>query len=388
MTDPKDTQYNGQNQEQPVTITDKDTGKPLVEGTDFDISYSEDVKNVGEVMVTITGKGNYTGTITRTYNITPAAVTVKADDKSKTQGSRDPELTATVSGLVNGESVNLITYTLAREAGEAVRTYTITPSGVTTQGNYTVTFQNGTFTIESSGGGGTPIDDPDVPLDLTTDHYAYVEGYEDGTVKPEGKITRAETATMIYRLLTVDRRDEVFTDQNNYSDVNKPDWYNKAVSSMTKGEYINGYPDGTFKGGNSITRAEFVTILVRFLDGPRDGDLPFSDVKGHWAEQYITTAVQAGWIDGYPDGTFQPDKEISRAEAMKIINTVLHRGVNEHSELGDYINFPDNSDASKWYYYEIIEAVNSHEAENERPDENWIANKCDYEYDIDKYERP
>ncbi len=73
---------------------------------------------------------------------------------------------------------------------------------------------------------------------------------------------------------------------------------------------------------------------------------------------------------------------------MKIINTVLHRGVNEHSELGDYINFPDNSDASKWYYYELIEAVNSHEAENERPDENWISNECEYEYDIDKYERP
>ncbi len=267
--------------------------------------------------------------------------------------------------------------------------WTPTIADVTGDATYKATYDR----TPKGGGDGpsprpTPIDPEPVPLDLTTDHYAYVEGYDDGTVKPDGSITRAETATMIYRLLTIDRRDEIFTDQNNYSDVDQSMWYNKAVSSMTNGEYINGYPDGTFGGNQTITRAEFVTILVRFLDGPKEGENPFSDVSGHWAEEYIVTAVQAGWIDGYPDGTFKPGEPISRAEALKIMNSVLHRGVNEESELGDYINFPDNSDSSKWYYYEIIEAVNSHECEGERPNENWTANKCEYEYDIDKYERP
>ena len=253
------------------------------------------------------------------------------------------------------------------------------------EGNTTITV---TANFQSSGGG-TPIDDPDVPLGLTSDHYAYVEGYPDGNVKPDGKITRAETATMIYRLLTAERRDEVFTDQNDYSDVKVTQWFNKAISSMTKGEYVNGYPDGTFKPGQTITRAEFVTILVRFLDGVTDGDSPFSDVKdSHWAKKYIVTAVEAGWIDGYPDGTFKPNEAITRAEAMKIMNSVLRRGVNETSELGEYKNFPDNSNASAWYYYEIIEAVNDHETEGERPDEDWDKNECEHVYDIDKYERP
>ncbi len=233
------------------------------------------------------------------------------------------------------------------------------------------------------------IDDPDVPLDLNgADHFAYIEGYPDGTVQPGGNITRAEVSTMIYRLLTEDRRAEIFTDQNDYSDVEKPNWFNKAVSSMTVGKYVTGYPDGTFLPNQAITRAEFVTIVVRFLDGMKESENPFSDIDGHWAKDYILSAVKAGWIDGYPDGTFQPNKAITRAEAMKIMNTILHRGVNETSELGKPVVFPDNSDASQWYYYEVIEATNDHETEGERPDEQWKSNTIDYTYDIEKYERP
>ncbi len=230
---------------------------------------------------------------------------------------------------------------------------------------------------------------PAIPIQLNgEDHFAYVQGYPDGTVRPENNITRAETATMFYRLLTPEYRDRVFTAQNDFSDVAKAAWFNKAVSSMANGEFILGYPDGTFMGDKSITRAEFVTVLVRFLDAPETADNPFSDVAGHWAEDYIIAAVAAGWVDGYPDGSFKPDTPITRAEAMKIINTVLHRGVNESSELGDYINFPDNGDATKWYYYEVIEATNNHEYEGSRPEENWLGNTVDYIYDIAKYENP
>lgn len=157
---------------------------------------------------------------------------------------------------------------------------------------------------------------------------------------------------------------------------------------MAKGTYVEGYPDGTFKGNNSITRAEFVTIMVRFLDEQLTYNNPFTDIDDHWAKSYILKAVGAGWINGYPDGTFRPDQPITRVEAMKIINSVLHRGVDATSELGDYINFPDNSDPNKWYYYEVIEAVNNHEYVGERPSENWTRNAVDYFYDINKYERP
>ena len=152
--------------------------------------------------------------------------------------------------------------------------------------------------------------------------------------------------------------------------------------------YIKGYPDGTFLGDNAITRAEFVTIMVRFLNEEYTGENPFSDIDGHWAKDYILAAVGAGWINGYPDGTFMPDAYITRAEAMKIINSVLHRGVNASSELGNFINFPDNDEPSKWYYYEVIEASNDHEYEGSRPDENWTSNSVDYFYDIVKYEHP
>lgn len=254
------------------------------------------------------------------------------------------------------------------------------------------------FNRSGGGGGGprprpTPIPDEDVPLAPIpdalngVDHFAYVKGYPDGTVKPEGNVTRAETSTMLYRLLKPTWRDIYFTDQNSFSDVEKALWFNKAVSSMANGEYVNGYPDGTFQGNKSITRAEFVTIMIRFLGEDPIEENPFTDIGNHWAKDYILTAVGAGWIDGYPDGTFQPNALITRAEAMKIINSVLHRGVNETSELGNFINFPDN-EAGKWYYYEVLEAVNDHEHEGERPNENWTSNSVDYFYDIVKYEHP
>ena len=271
------------------------------------------------------------------------------------------------------------------------------PTSITRQAAdpiYTLTYSAG-----GGGGGGGPtpppidIDDDDVPLAPIpdalngVDHFAYVKGYPDGTVKPEGNVTRAETATMIYRLLKPVWRDTVFTDQNNFSDVEQMAWFNKAVSSMAFGEYITGYPDGTFQGNKSITRAEFVTIMVRFLGDDPAAENPFSDIDNHWAKNYILTAVGAGWVDGYPNKTFDPDASITRAEAVKIINSVLHRGVDETSELGNYVNFPDN-EVGKWYYYELIEAGNDHEYEGERPNEQWTSNSVEYYYDIVKYENP
>ena len=205
---------------------------------------------------------------------------------------------------------------------------------------------------------------------FTKKHIAYIKGYPDATVRPTSNITRAETATMIYRLLTDVRRSEIKTDKNTFHDVESNFWYNESVSSMAKGKYVLGYLDGTFRGENSITRAEFVTMLVRFIQ-PTKGTKVFSDVDAsHWAYDSIGTASAAGWISGYGDGKFGPDKNITRAEVASILNRVMNRGVNEKSTLLNFKNWKDNP-AGSWYYYEIIEAGNSHEFTGSRPSENW-----------------
>ena len=142
---------------------------------------------------------------------------------------------------------------------------------------------------------------------------------------------------------------------------------------MANGGYVTGYPDGTFLGNNYVTRAEFVTILVRFFS-VADVDCSFTDVAPtHWAYKYIATATSFGWLNGYSDGTFRPNQPITRAEAVTVINRMLNRGVNSGSDLGSFYlkNFSDNRDPDAWYYYEIIEACNTHEATGKRPNENW-----------------
>ena len=246
------------------------------------------------------------------------------------------------------------------------------------------------FTAKSDGGGGGGGGDiPEPPVQLN-DHASYIAGYPDGTVKPNGKVTRAETSTIIWRLMTDAERDEILTAENDFSDVTEDLWYNKAVSSMVKGGFIKGYPDGTFRGDNQITRAEFVTIMSRIM-GVTTGASDFSDVDGHWAADAIGAAAEQGWVNGYEDGTFRPDNPMTRAEVMAVMNRIKERGVNEKSKLGDSSKvktFSDNADTSAWYYYEIVEATNDHQTSGKRPDENWATNKVDITYDKDKYETP
>lgn len=212
-----------------------------------------------------------------------------------------------------------------------------------------------------------------IPGDLNSaDHVAYVMGYVDGTVKPNADISRAETAAMLHRLLTDERRAEIDTTVNPFVDIKGNEWYAKPVYSMANGDYIAGYEDGTFGGNRSISRAEFVAMLVRFI-GPEEAECTFNDVpKSHWAHDAIATATVAGWVEGYEDGSFGPDRNISRAEAMSIINRVLDRGVNADSTLLDFKKWPDNP-KDAWYYYEIIEATNEHEYTGSRPSENWTS---------------
>lgn len=194
-----------------------------------------------------------------------------------------------------------------------------------------------------------------------TDHFAYVIGYPDGTVHPNGQITRAEVATIFFRLLKDEVRDGAFTTSNTYSDVAYGKWYNNPISTMSALGIITGYPDGTFKPNKPITRAEFAAIAARFDETQSGKSATFSDVIGHWAAKEIGIAYANEWIKGYPDGTFKPDQNITRAEAMTMINRVLERKPESPADLLTNMNkWTDNMDTSKWYYLDVQEATNSH----------------------------
>ncbi|RHU20514.1 hypothetical protein DXD89_00535 [Butyricicoccus sp. TM10-16AC] len=193
------------------------------------------------------------------------------------------------------------------------------------------------------------------------DHFAYVIGYPDGKVHPEGNISRAETATIFFRLLKADIRDGNLTADNDFFDVSDGQWHNKAVSTMAKLGIVKGRRADSFDPDASITRAEFAAICARFSTRTVENSGSFSDISGHWAENEIERAAAFGWISGYPDGTFRPDARITRAEAMTMINRVLCRMPQSESDLLDsMVTWPDNK-PSDWHYLAVQEATNSHD---------------------------
>ena len=194
----------------------------------------------------------------------------------------------------------------------------------------------------------------------TTDHYAYIAGYEDGTVRPDGNITRAEVATIFFRLMTDEYRETCWSTSSGFTDVTAANWYNNAISTTANAGWVSGYPDGTFRPDAYITRAEFATIAARFLSDVYSGTSMFTDISGHWAEDYINRAAAAGWINGYADGTFRPNAYITRAEAVTLINRMLDRAPDANHLLADMVRWPDNPETA-WYYADIQEATNSHD---------------------------
>ncbi len=215
----------------------------------------------------------------------------------------------------------------------------------------------GTATLRlGSGGGAGGSGKPS----LIEDHVAYIIGYEDGTVRPQNNITRAEVATIFFRLLTDESRADYWKTTNSFSDVAKGDWFNNAISTLSNAGIITGYPDGSFKPNASITRAEFAAISVRFSDVVYTQNSSFTDVDAsHWAAKYISLAEYLGWVNGYPDGTFRPNNLITRAESMTLINRVLEREVEAANMLKGMRTWPDNA-KSAWYYEAVQEATNSH----------------------------
>ena len=267
------------------------------------------------------------------------------------------------TGVTYDDSIyKVLVYVERKDDKLVVKSFDIMKDNVYVDGD-TITFHN---TIDTGKDDYYPIIIPtiinkDTGMLNKTDHFAYVIGYPDGTVHPNGQITRAEVATIFFRLLRDEVRDGAFTTSNTYSDVAYGKWYNNPISTMSALGIITGYPDGTFKPNKPITRAEFAAIAARFDETQSGKSATFSDVIGHWAAKEIGIAYYNDWIKGYPDGTFKPDQNITRAEAMTLINRVLERKPESPADLLTNMNkWTDNLDTSKWYYLDVQEATNSH----------------------------
>ena len=221
-----------------------------------------------------------------------------------------------------------------------------------------------------------------------TDHFAYIIGYPDETVRPQRNVSREEVATMFYRLMKPDYRAEKLTRENDFEDIEEGRWSEKAVATMANAGFIKGYPEGDFRPENSITRAEFATIAARMYadDYDRKYEGKFTDIAGHWAEADILKLSAYECIYGYENGSFKPDAKITRAEAIAIINRIIVRYVN-HEGLHEYaIHWVDNV-KTQWYYYPVLEATNSHDygRQTDLYNEDWHQINDNIDWEADQY---
>ena len=235
-------------------------------------------------------------------------------------------------------------------------------------------------TRNSSGGGGTVTPEPDPKPDpddtgvsdwLETDqHNAFLSGYPDSSFHADQNMTRAEVAQMFYALLL--NKDVKIT--TSFSDVSEEAWYSTAVNTLASLGMLSGYPDGTFRPDEPITRAEFATVALAFAYDPTTASCSYTDVStGAWYYTYVAQATTYGWIGGYPDGSFRPNNSITRAEVCVIVNNMLGREADENyidRNSDELVNFMDLS-SNHWAYYNIMEATNTHDYTSDSAGETW-----------------
>ena len=288
--------------------------------------------------------------------ITPKELTITAG--SKTEYGPTPVTCDewTVSGLAAGDKVESVKITGIQSvpgSSPNVPSDAVIKNakGEDVTKNYAIKYVNGTLTM--------------LEVLNKEDHFNYIIGTPEGLSLPTANVTRAEVATIFFRLMTDDARAKFDSLDNNFSDVAKGKWYNRAISTLANAGIIKGDPAGTYRPGDPITRAEMAAIIARFGDF-KEGGKTFNDISGHWAQKYIELAASNGWINGNPDGTFKPNNNITRAETVAMINRVLDRQTKDVSDLlpvSQMTNWSDNMDTAKWYYRDMQEATNNHKAE-------------------------
>ena len=319
------------------------------------IYYLDSVPNAGDITITITATAGYVLTITPPAN---GSIAASIGGQSITSGS----------AVRAGTQITLVA---TPNSNYTFSSWTLSGGGTfsTTAASTIFTMANGDATIGANfsssggggggGGGGAIKDDPDIPLDS---HIQYISGYQDGSVRPNQVITRAEVCMMLFRLMEEEDKNQPF--DTKIPDVSPGDWYYQAVTYLENIDVITGYPDGTFGPNNPITRAEFVTIISRLGEIDARGPVMFPDIIGHWAQEFIQNVANKGWINGYPDGAFMPNNLLTRAEAITIINRMLNRSI-DPSNLPEWApTFIDLSPAH-WAYADIIEASVGHEYERD-----------------------
>ena len=394
LTDGSDVTYVYDGNEKKPSVVIKRDNRILEEGKDYTLSYKNN-KNVGTATVTATLKGDYTGTVSTTFEITPldiadAIVAAKPEKSNYTGKEIKPEISVRIK-TDDGKQIELkdsdynVVYP---ETSKNVGTYKVTINAISD--NYTGTVTGTYYIIKekggSGGGGGTHYVEVEKIVEVpvsgdtkeekvstslldTTNHNSYITGYEDGTFKPDKIMTRAEVVTIFARLLKTKPKIE---DENIFTDIDGH-WAKSDIITMSKLGIVKGYEDGTFKPENKITRAEFATMITRFDEMQKlNIETSFVDVtKDHWAYETINYARIMGWISGYEDGTFRPNNSIKRAEAITIINRMLGR-------IGDIQTINSNKTFNKftdidghWAYYGIVEATSSHEYEFDGDIEIW-----------------
>jgi hypothetical protein len=351
---------------------------------EYDVTNSFTDAGTYTVNYTVTKPGHKTVTGSEEVVINQREITITANSASRRYNGAPLtdsgyDLTGTV---VTGEAISVEIIGSQTTVGSSDNVPTnaaiMTGGEIDTTPNYIITYVNGKLTVTRRGGGNnnntTILDDevPLAPLLNTVDHFAYIQGYPDDTARPQGNVTREEVAAVFFRLLDPAYRETIRTTDEDFNDVTADRWSIKHIGTLSNGEILTGYVDGSFRPGTKITRAELATIASRFDNLSTSGAITFSDVSGHWAEQYILSAASKGWVNGYADGTFKPDQAITRAEFVTLVNNVLDRKVKTENILPDALQFPD-LEKGKWYYEAMMEASNSHTYErNEDGYETWL----------------
>ena len=216
------------------------------------------------------------------------------------------------------------------------------------------------------------------------EHYRYILGYDDNTIRPENNITREETATVLFRLMTKDSRMKYRKQQALFTDIDGERWSAMSIATLENAGIVKGYNDGSFQPESYITRAEFSAMVMRFSDLEAGASHNFTDINGHWAEAAIASAVEYGWAKGYPDGSFRPESPITRVEVMTLINRILERQVDEYGILSELIEQWTDLSAGHWGYYDILEACISHSYTRQHTNsalEQWIGKGPDLDFE-------
>lgn len=332
---------------------------------------SKTVSNGGST----TQKFTFTVELTDTNNeaVTGTLVYTGSDAVTTFESGKTVTLTSGNSATIYGLPAGVKYKVTEASVSNYTTTYTVTGVDGTKTGNiaegtisrgtvagvhYTNTYTKpSTPSGGSSGGGGSTVLNTD-------DHYSYIIGYKDGYLRPYGTITRGEVATIFFRLLTDEARDKYWSQTNNYSDCNSDLWCNNAISTLSNMGIIDGYTDGTFRPYGKITRAQFAKIAVGFFETTKkEYQGYYSDVpENAWFTDYVEAASRVGLIQGFEDGTFRPNTNITRAQACVIVNRALNRKPDEDHLLPEkqMVTWPDNNPGD-WYYADMQEATNSHD---------------------------